>query len=557
MSNHPDFSNEAATGPTREFHYPSDATLMSVTDTQSYVSYANTAFLGVSGYSLEDMQGRPHNIVRHPDMPPEAFADLWATLRRGDTWSGLIKNQRANGSEHYWVQANVTPIRSGGEVVGYMSVRTRPESDDTEAAESLYRDFRAGRAQRKYAFHKGVIVRRGLFAWSRIGQVLPVRWRLRLALGGMAAASVAFVLAGAPAWALAVTPMLTALVGGVWLEARIARPLSRLQQQAAAVASGQLDARTCPERVDEIGMTARAVNQAGLNLRALIGDVAAQIQGMQHNNQQILSSNKDLRARTEQTSAHLQDTTATALQMADSVGNGARAIANVRAMTSGASAAVTAGGEALDKVVGTMKEIARFNEQIAEMNQLIDKIAAQTNLLALNAAVEAARAGTAGRGFAVVAGEVRSLAQRSAEAATEIRRLVDQSVQTSAVGARQAEEAGRNMEDIVQRVHGVDTLMSDISSSASEQSIGVGQLSRAVAEIDRMTQENGRAADQFASAVQGMIGRTDRLADALNAFDRSSRQGSATLAEAWRKHDGGPHSTHRPAMAEPSRLAMN
>jgi len=312
MKTHRDFSNDLATSSTQEFDYPVDATLMSVTDTQSYVSYANSAFLDVSGYSLEDMQGKPHNIVRHPDMPKEAFADLWATLKGGSTWSALVKNRRANGSEHYWVRANVTPIRSGGDVVGYMSVRTRPESHETNAAESIYRDFREGRAQRKYAFHQGLIVRKGLFAWLRIGQVLPVRWRIRLALGGMALACIASVLAGAPTWALALTPVLTALVGTAWLEARIARPLSQLRRQATDVASGQVAPSISPNRVDEIGMTARAINQSGLNLRALIGDVATQIQGMQHNNQLALQNNEALKTRTEQTSAHLREVTATA-----------------------------------------------------------------------------------------------------------------------------------------------------------------------------------------------------------------------------------------------------
>ena len=523
MTMHRGISTRLATPSTQEFNYPADATLMSVTDTQSYISYANTAFLEASGYSLEEMQGRPHNIVRHPDMPKEAFADMWATLKQGNTWSALIKNRRSNGTEHYWVRANVTPIRCGGDVVGYMSVRTRPESRETDAAESLYRDFRAGHVQRKYAFHKGVIVRKGLLAWSRLGRILPVRWRIRLALGGTAFVGGASALADGPAWALAITPALSGLIGTAWLEARIARPLIQLQQQATDVAAGQVAASACPDRVDEIGMTTRAINQAGLNLRALIGDVATQIKGMQHNNQQTLINNHDLRSRTEQTSAHLQDVTVTAHQLAASVEQGASTVANVRELTAGASEAVTAGGEALDRVLDTIKEIARNNEHIAEMNNLIDHIASQTNLLALNAAVEAARAGDAGRGFAVVAGEVRSLAQRSAEAAMEIRRLVDQSVQTSAIGVRQTEEADRNMKDIVQRVHNIDSSMSEIASSASEQSVGVTQLSKAVIEIERMTEENHRAVEQLASTVHNMVGRTERLADALHAFNRETK----------------------------------
>lgn len=513
---------------TSEFDYPADTTLMSVTDTKSHILYANTAFLNVSGFSAGQMAGRPHNIVRHPDMPREAFADLWATLRRGEAWTALIKNRRINGVEHYWVRANVTPIRSGDAVVGYMSVRTRPNPEETEAAEALYRGFREGRAQRKYAFHKGLIVRKGVMAWTRIRQLMPVRWRIRLALAGVVALGAVPVAAGAPTWMQVGASLLAALAACAWLEARIARPLSWLRQQAGAVAAGHVDTSVYMDRVDEIGMIGRSVNQAGLNLRALIGDVAAQIQGMQRNNEQIMRGNGDLKQRTEQTHAHLQETTVAARQMAGSMEHGAGIIVNARETAASASEAVTRGGDALARVVDTMKDIARFNARIAEMNQMIDSIASQTNLLALNAAVEAARAGAAGRGFAVVAGEVRSLAQRSAEAATEIRQLVDQSVRTGELGVRQAEEAGQSMEDIVSRVRGMDALMSEIAASANEHSAGVGQLSGAVAQIDRMTRENDQAVEEFAGAVRAMIERTDNLAAALRAFDHGpARTGAA------------------------------
>lgn len=522
-----------ASAQTREFFFPADTTLMSVTDTRSYVTYANTAFLDVSGYTRDEMMGQPHNIVRHPDMPKEAFADLWATLERGESWTALVKNLRANGEEHYWVRANVAPIRSGETVVGYLSVRTCPDPTETAAAEVLYREFREGRAQRKYAFHKGLVVRKGWMAWARLRQTLPSRWAIRLALTGVAAAVAAPALAaGGPAWMLAVPGVLATVVAGAWLESRIARPLAALGEQAKAVAAGYVDVNLQTDRVDEIGMAARAFNQAGLNLRALIGDVAAQIQGMQQNNDQIVQGNRDLKRRTEQTYDHLLSTTAVAEEMAAAAKHGADVAASAHELARGASEAVSHGGEAIARVVDTMTELAKANERIAEMNRLIDSIASQTNLLALNAAVEAARAGPAGRGFAVVASEVRSLAQRSAEAAMEIRRLVDESVQKGDMGTRQVEDAGARMKDIVARVGQLDNLVSEMSSAAAQQSAGVGQLSQAVGEIDRMTQENSRAVQQFAAAVRGTIRRTDRLAEALHAFDRKRLRNSAAVSVA-------------------------
>ncbi|MGD7314726.1 PAS domain-containing protein, partial [Ralstonia pseudosolanacearum] len=163
----------------REYDFPDNATLMSTTDTQSYIAYANAAFVDVSGFSREEIEGQPHNIVRHPDMPPEAFADMWATLKGGEPWSALVKNRRKNG-DHYWVRANATPVVRNGRPAGYMSVRTKPTRDEVAAAEALYRDFRAGRAGSR-TFHKGLIVRTGLMAWRSVFQVMPVRWRIRLA----------------------------------------------------------------------------------------------------------------------------------------------------------------------------------------------------------------------------------------------------------------------------------------------------------------------------------------------------------------------------------------
>lgn len=534
MTNHPE-----AAGETREFDYPAGTILMSVTDTRSRITYANTAFLEVSGYSLGEMLGEPHNIVRHPDMPKEAFADLWATLQGGESWTALIKNLRANGVEHYWVRANVTPINSGGVTVGYMSVRTRPQPHEVAAAESLYREFREGRAQRTHAFHKGLIVRKGWMGWARLRQRLSVRWCMRLALGMATVGGVAPVLAGGLPWPYALPAVGASAAAYAWLERRIAEPLSQLREQAGAVAAGQVDADLRLNRSDDIGMAARAVNQAGLNLRALIGDVAAQIHGMQLHNEQVTRSNHELRQRTEQTHAYLQETATAAVHLEASVEHGAQLAANAHGLAADASGAVSKGGQAIGQVVETINDLARSNERIAEMNRLIDDISAQTNLLALNAAVEAARAGLAGRGFAVVAAEVRSLAQRSAEAATEIRSLAEQSLQKSHAGARQAEQAGRIMEEIVSRVHEVDALISETSAIAGQQSTDVAQLSSAVAEIDRMTHQNAISVDQFAAAVQGMIGRTDRLADALLAFDRAGAQPGRPAGKAGTAAAGG------------------
>ena len=146
-------------------------TLLSTTDTTSRITYANAAFIRTSGFDLEELMGQPHNMVRHPDMPPEAFEDMWRCLKAGQSWTALVKNRRKNG-DHYWVRANAAPMHRNGNHVGYISVRTKPSRDEIDAAEALYRRFKEGRAGR-LAFHRGLIVRTGLMRWASALQLRP------------------------------------------------------------------------------------------------------------------------------------------------------------------------------------------------------------------------------------------------------------------------------------------------------------------------------------------------------------------------------------------------
>ncbi len=183
---------------------PLDATLMSTTDPDSRVTYANEAFLAVSGFSREELMGEPHNMVRHPDMPPAAFADMWATLRAGLSWSALVKNRSKSG-DHYWVRANATPVRRQGRLVGYLSVRTCPHEQEVKEAEAAYRALREGRGEGQ-VFHRGLLVHAGWRRWRSWPQTLSTGARLGLAC----------VLAVTPAAALAAArlPWPDALVGG-------------------------------------------------------------------------------------------------------------------------------------------------------------------------------------------------------------------------------------------------------------------------------------------------------------------------------------------------------
>ncbi|MDE1950290.1 MAG: PAS domain-containing protein, partial [Burkholderiales bacterium] len=455
----------------REYEFDANATLMSTTDTTSRITYCNGAFIQVSGFEKDELQGQPHHIVRHPDMPSAAFADMWATLKAGQSWSALVKNRRKNG-DHYWVRANATPIERAGQVTGYMSVRTKPDRAEVAQAEGLYRALASGAGG--WRLHKGLVVRTGLRAWTSVLQLMPVRRRLDAAVAALAlvgiGAAAACGLRGAGLAELGGSVALAAAAVGIWLRAQIAAPLDRLLAQAQAVAAGQPAHAALLDRVDEIGLLQRAINQAGLNLRALVDDVGEQVGGLQVASGEIAQGNSDLSARTEQAAASLQQTAASMEQMTATVSQNAEGARQANELAGSASAAAESGGEAVSQVVQTMQAISDSSRKIADIIGVIDGIAFQTNILALNAAVEAARAGEQGRGFAVVASEVRGLAQRSAEAARQIKGLINDSVGKVSDGARLVDDAGRTMHDVVEQVCSVSALIQQISSSTSEQS---------------------------------------------------------------------------------------
>ncbi|WP_290904536.1 methyl-accepting chemotaxis protein [Aquabacterium sp.] len=312
--------------------------------------------------------------------------------------------------------------------------------------------------------------------------------------------------------------LLATAVGARFLIRSIQAPLKEAVRVASHIAQGDLSVRVDTSRSDEFGELMKALNGMVSSLGTLVHDVRQSTDAIYTASTEIATGNHDLSTRTEQTASSLQETASSMEQLTSTVSQSAQAASQANQLATSASDAAQRGGQVVHQVVATMEEIATASRKINDIIGVIDGIAFQTNILALNAAVEAARAGEQGRGFAVVASEVRSLAQRSANAAREIKGLIAASGERVDSGAQLVGEAGQAMNEIVSAIQRVTDMMGDISASTSEQSDGIHQVSLAVSHLDQMTQQNAALVEQSAAASQSMRDQAQRLSGAVNVF---------------------------------------
>lgn len=504
-----------------ESDYAPDIHIVSSTDNKGIIRSCNSDFIEISGFSEEELLGKNHNIVRHPDMPEAAFADLWGNLKQKRSWTGIVKNRSKNG-DYYWVDAYITPIVEDSEVIGYQSVRVKPDRLFVERAEALYKQL-----------NKGVSFFQGLKSKLQFGLMGKIYTGFLIALTPL------IILITQSGSMLALGALLTTALVGLVFAKLIAKPWQQAAKESAQLFSNVVAQHVFTGRSDELGQLQLVIHAQESSLKTVvwsIDDAASKLDDISQSTAHVVDQTNtgiiQQQSKIEQVATAMNEMTSTVHEVATNAGDASTATNEARDLAHNGALIATRSITSIMSMVSDAEEAANVignlasqTDSIGSVLDVIRGIAEQTNLLALNAAIEAARAGEQGRGFAVVADEVRTLASRTHESTQEIQEMIESlqieakkavdvmlKAQNSAETNMDAtENMAENLAEISGAVQTISAMNSQIATTAEEQSAVSEEINRNIVNISEVSEQTRSTSAETAEESSHLLQESERL----------------------------------------------